>query len=127
MYVVFTIAITILLMLVPDYLPTIAYWPVTIFLSVKYGFRKVSPSDWKRAHPTELAQLLMIGGPIYLGISFSLASLLSFIDEDLSSADFDASSYLSIVPGILIVLAVLGIIRSLKGRENQTHNSDDND
>ena len=125
MSIFFRLAITILLMVLPDYLPTIAYWPLTIFLSVKYGFRKVSPSDWKRAHPTELAQLLMIGGPIYLGISFVLASGLSFIDEDISSPNFDASSYLSIVPGALIVLAVLGIIRFLKRRENQTHHGDD--
>lgn len=117
------IAIIIILMALPDHLPTLAFWPLTLFLSLKYGFRKLNPSDWRRAHPTELAQLLMIGGPIYLAISFVLASGLSFIDEDISYPNFDASSYLAIVPGVLIAVAVMSLIRYFKRYETENQSS----
>lgn len=107
MFIFFLLTLLILIEALPGSASSLLYWPVAILLTLVIAFRKLSASDWQRAHPTELVQLLFIGIPLYGSISIALTFALSFIDEMFFSTQ---EVYWPLVIG-LTVLQGLMIIR----------------
>lgn len=110
MFTLYLVILLILLEALPGTLLPLFYWPIALALTLNLAFKKVSASDWQRAHPTELVQLLFIGIPLYGSISIGLTFALSFIDETFFSAQevsWPVVIGLTVLQGLMIIRYIL--------------------
>ena len=61
MFSLLTILIIAWLVSLSGFLITIAYWPLTLFLTWAYALKNVGADDFRLAHPREVATLLIFG------------------------------------------------------------------
>jgi len=116
MFSVLTILIIAWLVSLSGYVITVAYWPLTMFLTWAYALKNLKEDDLRMASPAAFAALFLYGIPLFGLISLAIAFSISWIDELYFSEYTGLSIWLGV--GILLFIASLVILNRIDAASN---------